>query len=65
MRVALVYDRLNKMGGAEQVLVAFHELFPDADWYTSFYDPVATPFIIMKIVYVFFFYSVEFIGGGV
>jgi glycosyltransferase involved in cell wall biosynthesis len=39
MRVALVYDRLNKIGGAEQVLLAFHELFPEADWYTSFWDP--------------------------
>ncbi|GAB4027480.1 MAG: glycosyltransferase family 4 protein [Candidatus Microgenomates bacterium] len=38
MRVALVYDRLNKVGGAERVLVAFSELFPDADWYTSVWD---------------------------
>jgi len=44
MRVALVYDRLNKIGGAEQVLIAFHELFPQADWYTSFWDPNTTPF---------------------
>ena len=44
MRVALVYDRLNKIGGAEQVLVAFHKLFPDADWYTSFWNPAAAPF---------------------
>ena len=39
MRVALVYDRLNKIGGAEQVLVAFHEIYPQADWYTSVWDP--------------------------
>ena len=44
MRVALVYDRLNKIGGAEQVLLAFHKLYPDADWYTSFWDPVTAPF---------------------
>lgn len=44
MRVALVYDRLNKIGGAEQVLIAFHELFPKADWYTSFWDPNTAPF---------------------
>jgi hypothetical protein len=44
MRVALVYDRLNKTGGAERVLVAFHELFPDADWYTSVWDPSGAPF---------------------
>lgn len=39
MRVALVYDRVNKIGGAEQVLQAFHHLFPGADWYTSLWDP--------------------------
>lgn len=44
MRVALVYDRLNKVGGAEAVLQAFHQLFPLADWYTSFWDPSAVPF---------------------
>lgn len=44
MRVALVYDRLNKLGGAEQVLLAFHELFPQADWYTSVWDPKRAAF---------------------
>ncbi|MFH2085385.1 MAG: glycosyltransferase [bacterium] len=44
MRVCLVYDRLNKIGGAEQVLSAFHELFPSAPWYTSFWDPASAPF---------------------
>jgi glycosyltransferase involved in cell wall biosynthesis len=39
MRVALVYDRLNKIGGAEQVLIEFNRLFPNADWYTSVYNP--------------------------
>src|SRR3989339_1084880 len=44
MRVCIVYDRLNKIGGAEQVLIAFHKLYPDADWYTSFWDPKGAPF---------------------
>lgn len=44
MRVCLVYDRLNKIGGAEKVLIAFHKLFPDADWYTSFWNPRTAPF---------------------
>lgn len=39
MRVALVYDRVNKWGGAERVLIALHELFPDAPLYTSVYSP--------------------------
>src|SRR5579871_710578 len=37
MKVALVYDRVNKWGGAERVLLALHELFPDAPLYTSVY----------------------------
>jgi glycosyltransferase involved in cell wall biosynthesis len=44
VRVALVYDRINKLGGAELVLQAFHELYPDADWYTSVWDPKKAPF---------------------
>lgn len=44
MRVALVYEHLNKIGGAEHVLQAFAELFPDADWYTSVWDRERAPF---------------------
>ncbi len=44
MRVALVYDRLNKIGGAEQILQAFHSLYPQAPWYTSFWNPARAPF---------------------
>ncbi|HEX6542242.1 MAG TPA: glycosyltransferase [Ktedonobacterales bacterium] len=39
MRVALVHDYLNQMGGAERVLLALHTLFPDAPIYTTIYDP--------------------------
>lgn len=39
MKVALVYDRVNKWGGAERVLLALHELFPEAPLYTSVYNP--------------------------
>ena len=39
MKVALVHDYLNQMGGAERVVMAFHQLFPDAPLYTSIYDP--------------------------
>ncbi len=38
MKVALVYDRVNKFGGAERVLVALHKLFPDAPLFTAVYD---------------------------
>lgn len=39
LRVALVHDYLNQMGGAERVLLALHELFPDAPIYTTIADP--------------------------
>ncbi len=39
MKVALVYDRVNKWGGAERVLLALHKIFPDAPLYTSVYHP--------------------------
>ena len=38
MKVALVYDRVNKWGGAERVLLALHKIFPDAPLYTSVYN---------------------------
>lgn len=38
MKIALVYDRVNKWGGAEQILVALHKIFPDAPLYTSVYN---------------------------
>lgn len=43
MKVALVYDRINKWGGAERVLLAIHEIFPDAPLYTSVYNPELAP----------------------
>ena len=42
-KIALVYDRVNKFGGAERVLEALHQLYPSAPLYTSVYDPDATP----------------------
>lgn len=39
MKVALVYDRVNKWGGAERVLLALRTIFPDAPLFTSVYDP--------------------------
>lgn len=38
MKVALVHDYLREFGGAERVLMALHEMFPDAPVYTAFYD---------------------------
>jgi len=43
MKTALVYDRINKWGGAERVLLALHELFPKAPLFTSVYNPKTSP----------------------
>ena len=42
-RVALVHDWLNQMGGAENVLEEFVDLFPRAPVYTSMYGPNKMP----------------------
>ncbi|MBI2674583.1 MAG: glycosyltransferase [Candidatus Yanofskybacteria bacterium] len=38
MKIALVHDWLNSLGGAERVLIELHKIFPDAPIYTLFYD---------------------------
>lgn len=38
LKVALVYDRVNKIGGAERVLLALHDIWPNAPLYTAVYD---------------------------
>lgn len=38
MKIALVHDWLNALGGAERVLIELHKIFPDAPIYTLFYD---------------------------
>jgi glycosyltransferase involved in cell wall biosynthesis len=42
-KVAIVYDRVNKWGGAEKVLLALHEIFPEATLYTAVYDSKKAP----------------------
>jgi glycosyltransferase involved in cell wall biosynthesis len=39
MRVALVHDYIKEYGGAERVLEALHEMYPNADVYTTIYCP--------------------------
>lgn len=38
MKIAILHDYLNQWGGAERVLEALTELFPEAGLYTLFYD---------------------------
>ncbi len=42
MRVALVHDYLNQYGGAERVLEAFCEIWPEAPIFTLIYDAART-----------------------
>lgn len=38
-KIALVYDRVNKIGGAERILTSLAEIWPEAPLYTSVYNP--------------------------
>lgn len=37
MKIAIVHDYLNQMGGAERVVAVLHEMYPDAPIHTLFY----------------------------
>ncbi len=43
MKVAIVYDRVNKIGGAERVLESIKDLFPDSVLFTSVFDSKRAP----------------------
>lgn len=42
-KVAIVHDWLTNMGGAENVVLALHEAFPNAPIYTSVFTPESMP----------------------
>ena len=65
MKIALVYDRVNKWGGAERVLLALHEMFPDAPLYTSVYDEKKAPWAkVFPRIYTSFLQNVPFAKGN-
>ncbi|MBU1071362.1 glycosyltransferase [Patescibacteria group bacterium] len=39
IKVALVYDQVNKFGGAERLLLALHKIYPQAPIYTLVHSP--------------------------
>jgi glycosyltransferase involved in cell wall biosynthesis len=51
-KVALVYDWVDKWGGAERVLLTLHEMFPDAPLYTAVYNANNAPWakVFPKII---------------
>ena len=42
-KIAIVCDFLTTMGGAENVVLALHEAFPQAPIYTALYNPEKVP----------------------
>jgi glycosyltransferase involved in cell wall biosynthesis len=42
VRIAIVHDDLTQRGGAERVVEAMHEIWPEAPVFTSVYDPKGT-----------------------
>ncbi len=60
-KIALVYDRLNKIGGAEVILRHLHQLYPQAPWYTSVYQPANLPFAQDWQVYPSFLQKIPFL----
>jgi len=39
-KIAIVHDQIKEFGGAERVLVALKKIYPEADVFTSFYEPL-------------------------
>jgi len=59
MKIALVHDYLKEYGGAERVLMALHEIWPEAPIYTIFWkknSPAGKAFVRAKIVQSWFGY---------
>lgn len=60
MKVALAYDKVNKWGGAERVLLALHKVFPKAPLYTSVYNKKSAPWASVFSVKTSFLQKIPF-----
>jgi glycosyltransferase involved in cell wall biosynthesis len=60
LNVAMVYDRVNKIGGAERVLLALHEIWPQAPLYTAVYDTKRTTWANVFRIYSSFIQHIPF-----
>ncbi|MBU1027367.1 MAG: glycosyltransferase [Candidatus Margulisbacteria bacterium] len=49
MKIAIVHDYLNQFGGAERVISALHEIWPEAPIYTSIYNSKKMPDIFSSM----------------
>lgn len=60
-RVAVVYDRVNKIGGAERVLESLFRIFPNATLFTSVYDKKKASWVKNRKVIPSFLQKIPFI----
>jgi len=44
-RIAIVYDWMDSWGGVERMLLVLHEMFPEAQWYTSYVNRETAPWV--------------------
>ncbi len=64
MKVAILHDYLNQLGGAERVLEEFLALFPDAPIFTLFYDETRTQKKFShRTIYTSFLQHIPFVIG--
>lgn len=42
-KIAIIYDWIDKWGGAERILLTLAQMYPKADFYTSYYDAQKAP----------------------
>lgn len=61
LKVAFVYDRVNKFGGAERLLLAMHQAFPEAPLYTLVYDKASAPWSSVFTVIPTFLNAIPFL----
>src|SRR5690349_4542662 len=62
MKVAIVYDRVNKIGGAERVLESLFDIFPKATLVTSVYNQKKTPWASKFSVSTSFLQNIPFVN---
>lgn len=61
MKVALVYDRVNKFGGAERVLISLQKIFPDAPLFTLVHNQKTSPWAREFVIKPTFFNQIKFL----
>jgi len=64
MKVALVYDWVDKWGGAERILLALHKIWPQAPLFTSVYRRQSAPWARVFKIKPSFLNKLPLVGGG-